>query len=570
MRVYGEQNGDRTVAPGRPPPSLDLVSTTPEPQLDASGHAQIEDRSEIRFRVESIDIGIRLTLLMCAAGILYSLETWDDRSGRQLIVSLLGISAAVALTIYLLPRERIVRSRWREPFFIFWSVLQILIITVAYGADKTTTSPLALLFFIPMVYAALSYPLLSVVLVAALDFLCYVGAVSFVFAGLGLDTVEQPRPEYSGFFAFTLGVIAILCSWYARHQDARRTELARISRADPLTGCLNRRGFSERFQAELNAAERSGQPLSLLQIDLDQFKQINDSNGHAAGDEILIWVVRTLHDGLRPTDWVGRLGGDEFAILLPGASRGNANEVADRLRYALTERAPASIGIAVFPIDGSDAEELHRRADSELYTHKEGRSGRPLNTVERKELSWATTLANAVDTRMAVQHEHSTNVGEFAAAIGRQLARDDDEITLLRMAGILHDVGKVVVPDKILRKDGPLTEEEFEAIKPFPAAGAELVGRIEGMEPILPWIRHSHERLDGSGYPDGLKGEAIPLGARILHVADAYDSMTSKRTYRPAMPLEQALAELRAGGGTQFDPDCVAALEDYLASAHAA
>jgi HD-GYP domain-containing protein (c-di-GMP phosphodiesterase class II) len=189
--------------------------------------------------------------------------------------------------------------------------------------------------------------------------------------------------------------------------------------------------------------------------------------------------------------------------------------------------------------------------------------------VERKELSWATTLANAVDTRMAVQHEHSTNVGEYAAAIGRHLGWAENEIGLLRMAGILHDVGKVVVPDRILRKAGTLTDEEFDAIKPFPAAGAELVARIEGMEPILPWIRHSHERIDGKGYPDGLAGEAIPVGARILHVADAYDSMTSKRTYRPALTLDEALSELRLGAGSQFDPDCVAALAEYLASASA-
>src|SRR5439155_594241 len=183
------------------------------------------------------------------------------------------------------------------------------------------TSPLALLFFIPLVYAALSYPLMSVLGVAAFDFLCYIGAVSVVLTSLGLDAANRPKPEYSGFFAFTLGVIAILCTCYARHQDSRRTDLARISRAVPLTGCLNRRGFGERFQAELNGAERSGQPLSLLQIDLDNFKQINDTRGHAAGDELLIWVVRSLQETLRPTDWVGRLGGDEFAVLLPGASR---------------------------------------------------------------------------------------------------------------------------------------------------------------------------------------------------------------------------------------------------------
>jgi diguanylate cyclase (GGDEF)-like protein len=546
------------------------VSTISEQKPSNAAHAEIEDRSEIRFRVESIDIGVRLTLLMCAAGALYALYTWDDRGGRQLIVSLLGISAAVALTVYLLPRERLVRSRWRESFFVAWSVLQILVITVAYGADQTPTSPLALLFFIPLVYAALSYPLLSVVIVAGFDFLCYVGAVSFVFTQLGIDTAEQPKPEYSGLFAFSLGVIAILCSWYARQQDNRRDDLARISRADPLTGCLNRRGFAERFQAEMNAAERSGQPLGLLQIDLDKFKRVNDTQGHAAGDELLIWVVRTVQTMLRPTDWVGRLGGDEFAILLPGASRGNADEVADRVRYALTERAPASIGIAVFPLDGADPDELHRRADTELYERKGDRVAGAISPAERKELSWATTLANAVDTRMAVQHEHSGNVGEFAAAVGQLLGWNDEEVGLLRMAGILHDVGKMVVPDRILRKAGPLTPEEFEQIKPFPAAGAELVSRIEGMEPILPWIRHSHERIDGTGYPDGLAGEAIPLGARIVHVADAYDSMTSLRTYHQPLSGDQALAELRSGAGTQFDPNCVAALEEHLASTRAA
>jgi diguanylate cyclase (GGDEF)-like protein len=547
------------------------VDQVSEPQNDGTHHAAIEDRSEIRFRVESIDIGVRLTLLMCAAGILYALYTWNEGPGRRLIVSLLGIAAVVALAIYLLPHEKVVRSRWREPFFFSWGVLNVLLITIVAGADQKATSPLALLFFIPLVYAALSFPLLPMVGLAAIDFLCYVGAISFALTRLGLSAADNPRPEYSGFFAFTLAVIAVLCTWYARHQDARRSDLARISRADPLTGSLNRRGFEERFEAELNAAQRSGQPLGLLQIDLDDFKRINDSSGHAAGDELLIWVVRAVQDMLRPTDWIGRLGGDEFAILLPGASRGNADEVADRVRYTLTERVGASIGIAVFPIDGAEPEELHHHADAELYQVKGDRdSARSIGRVEPKELSWATTLATAVDTRMAVQHEHSTNVGRYAAAIGNQLGWDDDSVGLLRMAGILHDVGKVVVPDRILRKAGPLTDDEFEAIKPFPAAGAELVSRIDGMDPIIPWIRYSHERMDGGGYPDGLKGDAIPMGARIIHVADAYDSMTSKRTYRPAMTLHQALTELRAGAGTQFDVDCVAALEGYLAGARAA
>ena len=535
-------------------------------------HARIEDRSETRFRVESIGVGIRLTLVTCMAGIIYSVATWDERANRQLIVSILAVTIVVALLVYLLPGERIVRSRWREPFFFGWSFLNICLIAVIVGADQTSASPLALLFFVPLVFAALSYPLVSVVVLAAIDFLFYVGAVSFVLTAVGLDTATAPDQEYSAFFAFCLGTIAVLCAWYARHQDRRRHDLAAISRADPLTGCLNRRGFAERFSAELNAAARNGQPLGLLQIDLDHFKEINDTKGHAAGDELLIWVVEKLEQTLRPTDWVGRMGGDEFAILLPGASRGNAEEVADRVRYSLAERAPASIGLATFPVDGADAEELMRFADAGLYERKRGRpgGGRRVQPDAPKELSWATTLANAVDTRMAVQHEHSTNVGEYAAAIGEQLGWEENRIGLLRMAGILHDVGKVAVPDRILRKAGPLTPAEYEQIKPFPAAGAEMVSRIEGLEPIVPWIRHSHERMDGRGYPDGLAGDAIPLGARIIHVADAYDSMTSKRTYRAAMSSEAALGELRAGVGTQFDAGCVEALEQHLSRAEAA
>ena len=536
----------------------------------AGPHAGIEDRSEIRFRVESIGVGIRLTLVTCAAGIIYALSTWDEQPNRQLIVSILGVVIVLALLVYLLPGERIVRSRWREPFFFAWSLANILLITVIVGADQTSASPLALLFFVPLVFAALSYPLYSVVTLAAVDFLCYVGAVSFILTAVGLDTADAPDQEYSAFFAFCLGTIAVLCAWYATHQDRRRQDLARISRADPLTGCLNRRGFTERLNAELNAAARSGHPLGLLQIDLDHFKEINDTKGHAAGDEILIWVVQALEETLRPTDWVGRLGGDEFAILLPGASRGNAEEVADRVRYALTERAPASVGVATFPIDGADPEELHRAADAELYERKNRRPGSRVAPDAPKELSWATTLANAVDTRMAVQHEHSTNVGEYAAGIGERLGWSEQQIGLLRMAGILHDVGKVAVPDRILRKAGPLTDYEFDQVKVFPAAGAEMVSRIEGLDPIVGWIRHSHERMDGKGYPDGLTGDAIPLGARILHVADAYDSMTSKRTYRAAMSSDAAVAELRAGSGTQFDAACVAALEEHLAQVRAA
>ena len=510
------------------------------------------DFSEVRARVESIGAGVRLTLAICAAGWLYVAATWEQPH-RNLIASLFGIGAIIALLFVLIPHERVVGSRWREPFFLLWSTVNIALTVVVVAADGGSTSPLALLFFVPVVFAALSYPLISVIVIGALDYFAYI-AVGV--AG------HQPHPQYVGFFAFSLACVATLCGWHARNQDRRRAALSRVSRADPLTGCLNRRGFEERFDGELSRASRTGRPLGLIMLDLDHFKEINDTRGHAAGDDVLRWAVDVMNDVVRPMDTIGRIGGDEFAVVVPGAGPDDSATVAGRLKKALADRAPASVGVACFPSDGADLDELQRSADAQLYEGKRGRA--PQLKLTSKELSWATTLARAVDERIAVQHEHSWKVAEYSVAIAQRLGWSEQEIELLQMAAILHDVGKVSIPDHILRKREPLDEREWEAVKKNPVRGAEMVARIQGLETIVPWIRHSHERLDGGGYPDGLSGDSIPLACRVLHVADAFDAMISGRPYRRAVTTEEALQELQRNAGVQFDPQCVALLEESL------
>jgi len=513
------------------------------------------DFEEVRARAESITAGVRLTLVLSAAGWLYVAATWD-RPDRQLIASLFGVGAVVALLFVLVPHERVVRSPWREPFFLLWSFTQIALTAMVVAADGGSTSPLALLFFVPVVFAALSYPLASVVAIAAIDYVAYI-AVGVAGA--------RPDPEHVGFFAVCLGCTAALCGWHAHNQERRRDALARVSRADPLTGCLNRRGFEERFDAELSRALRNGRPCGLVSLDLDHFKDVNDTRGHAAGDELLRWAVDVIDDTVRPMDTLGRLGGDEFAVIVPGAGPDDAAGVAARLQTALAARAPASIGVACFPTDGADREELQRSADLNLYAGKRDR-GAPLEMTAR-ELSWATALARAVDERMAVQHEHSWKVAVLCVAIAKTLRWTHRDLELLQMAAILHDVGKVSIPDHILRKRQPLTDGDWEAIRRSPERGAEIVSRIQGLETIVPWVRHALERFDGSGYPDGLGGDAIPLACRILHVADAFDAITSGRPYREPLTEAEALEELRRNAGTQFDPACVRALEQHLATA---
>src|SRR4051812_30062139 len=518
----------------------------PAPHPIAS--APVEDHSELRSREQSIQIGSRLMLVAAAAALTYALATWGG-SRRYAVVALLVGGAAWALLPLLASPARVVHSARRESLLLGWSAGCVALIATLVVVDGGAHSPFALLFFLPLAFAALSYPLPSVVAIGALDVIAL--------AVTGIVTGEASEPQLA-FFAAVLAITALMCAWEAVDHDRQRGALARVSRADPLTGCLNRRGFEERLDAEVDGATRNHGTLALVVLDLDHFKAVNDTHGHAAGDELLCWTVTRAGEALRPMDSVGRLGGDESAIPLPGAGPSEARDVADRLCEALAERVEVSLGVATFPADGADRGSLHRHADADLYASKHGRA-------DARDLSFASSLASAVNLRMAVPDEHLSAVPRWALAIGERLGLAPAEAAMLRLAAILHDVGKVSVPDRILRKPGPLTVDEFEHVKGHPAAGAEIVAHIDGLSPVSEWIRRSHEHFDGSGYPDGLRAEAIPLASRILLVADAFDAMTSTRPYGLPLPPEMALDELQRGAGRQFDASCVEALAQHLA-----
>ena len=506
------------------------------------------DPTSVRFRLRSIVIGSWLTIGTVAVFVAYFAATWG-RPHRPLLLVIALAACAFSVVMRWVPLERVVRSRIREPFFLTWSALMIGLIALAASLDGGVLSPLTAGLFLPLAFGSLSYPLKSMIVIGAM-----VEAGFFVIVA-SEGGVDGP---YVLFYAGCLAMATWMCAWQSLSHDRQHQELERVSRADPLTGCLNRRGFEERLNADLARAARTGRPLGLILLDLDGFKQINDTRGHAAGDALLRWTVAAIDRTVRPMDAVGRIGGDEFAVVLPDAGRPEAEEVAQRLREALAEAAPASIGAAAFPADGTGAEELHQHADAELYAAKRGREDtEAVSASPRQELSWAAAMARAVDLRLAARHDHSRAVAEYAVLIGQRLGWDHEALGRLRLAGILHDVGKSALPDAILRKPGPLDDEEWLVVRRLPVVGADMVARIEGLESVAAWIRAGHEHVDGSGYPDGLRGEAIPLPARVLLVADAYDAMTSERVYRPAIGHAEAVAELRAHAGTQFDAECV-------------
>jgi diguanylate cyclase (GGDEF)-like protein len=523
-----------------------------ESVVEGTKSTGIVDVSESHLQRGMVKAGVWLTFAVCATGALYVAATWEQPN-RPLILGLFGLGLLGGVAVAALPAHRILGSSFEDTFFITWSMFDIAVIAIAVGADGGAKSPFTLLFFLPMVFAAAFYPLPVFLPVGIADV--------FAFAIVG-DAYGHPELAYVAFAAACLAAAAVLCAWQAQNHDRHRERLTLMSRTDPLTGCLNRRGFEERIDAELDGALRSGRTCALVLLDLDNFKTVNDLHGHAAGDELLCWIVNAIERTVRSMDTVGRLGGDEFAVLAPDLTESDALALAERIRNVLSERIAVTTGVACFPVHGTDHDELQRHADSHLYEMKHGLAN---NFVAgRRELSWASTLARAVDLRMAVPTEHSALVARHAAGIAQRLGWGGADLAYLRVAAMLHDVGKVSLPDQILRKPGPLDEHEYEEVKLHPVIGAEFVNRVDGLSLIALWVKHSHEHFDGSGYPDGLAGEDIPLASRILLVADAFDAMTSDRPYRAATSHERALEELRRNAGRQFDPRCVVAFEQYF------
>jgi diguanylate cyclase (GGDEF)-like protein/PAS domain S-box-containing protein len=353
-----------------------------------------------------------------------------------------------------------------------------------------------------------------------------------------------------------------------------------LSLTDELTGLYNRRHFYHMLEPEMYRTLRKGRSFCLVMLDLDGFKEYNDRMGHASGDSVLQSFAQTLESSLRKSDTAFRYGGDEFLVILPETDANRARQVMDRIRarwlklveaqYAPLETPLGfSTGIAQFPENAETADGLVFLADSALYYAKKEGAGRDilvssLSTIPQEILGAATldqiyALAATVDARDPYTYGHSARIADIAQKIGKATGLSEKELANLYAASLLHDVGKVGVPDAILTKPGALTEEEWAAIKKHSAEGARIVGYVSGLGALVPVILNHHEWYDGTGYPEGLKGQEIPLAARIISVADAYDTMTTSRPYREVVSHGEASEELRRCSGTQFDPELVEA-----------
>ncbi len=395
---------------------------------------------------------------------------------------------------------------------------------------------------------------------------------------------------------------------------------------DGLTSLKTHRFFMQAVDGEWRRSPRSGRPFSLIIMDLDGFKQLNERQGHLEGDKVLTAVARVLEASSRQSNTVARYGGDQFAFLMPEATAEQAQILAERVRanlaadsYLSSRSVTASFGIGTFPVHGVTPEEIVRVAESGMYLAKHEKGNRvrvASQTGEASAPGWeqqllqaylgvavkrmfatgpevfnqylarfesanvdngdstslmdtVTALAFTIDAKDHYTQGHSQAVSRLAAQIGQHIGLQKDELEEIRLAGILHDIGKIGVPESLLNKPSCLTPDEYELMKSHTTLGERILAplKFKAIEAIKKIVRHHHERMDGKGYPDGLSGEYIPLGARIITIADCFDTIISDRAYKKACPLEEALEELRRGRGTQFDAKLLDAFLNSLASA---
>jgi diguanylate cyclase (GGDEF)-like protein/putative nucleotidyltransferase with HDIG domain len=543
-------------------------------RFGAVRHAAIERMTDSDVRWRSLG-----ALFVAAGGVslLTLLVPTAAGTGVAAIALVAALAVVSGLTMIALAARLPRRDAWVSATLAFGTVLISLVVI----ANHSVASPYALIyvwvgfdafFFFHgrtawghLVFAAVAY------------------AVALVLGG------ERGQDEV-GRWLMTIGTVGAIgtLAYLLKERSTRLiAQLSDVAQTDALTGLLNRRGFEERIGHELSRMRRTGGSVSLIIGDLDHFKTVNDRFGHHRGDEALQRFSEIAQSTTRGIDGAARIGGEEFALVLPDTDEHGAYLLAERLRRrvrdGLSEFGSAlsvSFGVATFPRHADDADDLLRCADQALYLAK--RLGRDRSVIFSSEVSESLRhapdatvaaveqlpavliLAETLDLRDTGTALHSQTVGRYAEAIATAIGLPPERVERVRLAGLLHDIGKIGVADPILRKAGPLTEEEWAEMKKHPELGARILAGAN-LDDISGWVLSHHERPDGSGYPAGLSLEDVPLEARILSVADAFEAMTSDRVYREALPTEAAVKELRRHAGTQFDLEVVETFLECLA-----
>jgi len=439
---------------------------------------------------------------------------------------------------------------------------------------------------------------LFVIITSTIQFEMYYGiSVAIISSAiiLTIDLIGYPTNGVNPYFENDLILVGvfILTAWllgyYVKHEKEHQQYLMRLVYTDDLTELYKHSYFQEALAKQFENAENKKEPISIILIDVDNFKEYNDIHGHQAGDEVLKKLARIFTSSVRENDIVARYGGEEFAILLPNTDEQQAAAIAEEIRKKVEHtvfynhqsqscgQVTVSMGVSCYPNKAKDKREFIESVDEALCKAKHLNK----NRVEifssvlqdlKKEIgeghidlvSSLKTLIGIINSKDRYTYGHLERVVIFCQMMAEYLGLSEHERKVLRYAAYLHDLGKVETPKEILNKTMPLSEEEWNILKQHPESGVLILRPVEELSEVIPVILHHHERYDGTGYPHGLKGDEIPYLARILSIADSFDTMTSNRPYQLRCSYDEAVKELERCSGSQFDPEIVQAFVEVV------
>jgi len=506
---------------------------------------------------------------------LFSMETYTTTLFRFVIFCSLALLAFILITRYnekVAAQNLITKFTWVDILYVSF---HLVVATVTIFLVDQDTAYIEIILLLPVITTASLMGAKAGMIMASLCTAIIYTKNMLLGPLVGVFEITEGN-------LITISVMFIM-AWFSGVQTnletRHRGQLTRLASTDFLTGLYNYGYFQDKLNEYIQAASETN-PLALIILDIDYFKHYNDMYGHQAGDEVLVAVADILTAKIGRRGIISRYGGDEFIIGMPNTNSEQAVQAAEEIRetirnhnfpgveYQPEGRLTVSCGVAVYPTHARNTKELFKHADQALFRAKSLNKNKvelyysvfdnlDLSRDEKELLNSIRTLVSVINAKDRYTYGHSERVTSHATALAKKLGLSEEEINLLGYAAFLHDIGKIEIDRDVLNKVDLLNEKEQEELKQHPQWGSDIVAAVTQLQPIMPIIRHHHENYDGSGYPDGLKGSDIPLLARIIRIVDSYDAMVSLRPYKQPLSTYEAIKELTAGAGKQFDPELV-------------